>query len=156
MINGLQWFSVTLALAGLLALFAILAPRPRWVKCVALICTALFLPVSYLTANDLLSRPKPMATEMAKAHLRDAIVTASVLREKQAIFLWLQVQGVDEPRAYRLPWSEQMAVELHEAQREAEQEGTDVQMNMPEGEDPDGEERVFEAIKAAPPPPKET
>ena len=156
MINGLQWFSVTLALAGLLALFAILAPRPRWVKCVALMCTALFLPVSYLTANDLLSRPKPLAAEIAKEHLQNAIVTASVLREKQAIYLWLQMPGVEEPRAYRLPWSEQMAVELHKAQREAEQEGTEVQMNMPEGDDPNGEERTFEAIKSAPPPPKET
>jgi len=155
MINGLQWFTVTLALAGFLALFAILAPRPRWVKCVALLCTSLFLPVSYLTANDLLSRPKPLATELVKEHLQDAVVTASVLREDQAIYLWLQLPDVEEPRAYRLPWSEEMAVELHKAQREAEEEGTQVQMKMPEGAEPDGDEPVFEAVKSAPPPPKE-
>ena len=156
MISGLQWFSVTLALGGLLALFAVLAPRRRRVKCAALICTSLFLPVSYLMANDLLSRPKPLAAEIAKEHLQDAIVTASVLREQEAIYLWLQMPGIEEPRAYRLPWSEEMAVQLHQAQREAEQEGTDVQMNMPEGEDPSDEEPVFEAIQAIPPPPKDT
>ena len=156
MISALQWFSVTLALAGLLAMFAVLAPRRRLIKCAALICTSLFLPVSYLMANDLLSRPKPLAAEIARDHLQDAIVTASVLREKEAIYLWLQMPGIEEPRAYRLPWSEQMAIELHEAQRDAEEEGTAVQMNMPEGGDSDDGEPLFEAIEAIPPPAKES
>jgi hypothetical protein len=155
MLTGIQWYAIAIVLAGLLALIAIMAPRRRRLKCAALACTALFLPMSYLAANDLLSRPKPLQIEVARDHLRNAIVTASVLREKQAIYLWLQLPGIAEPRAYQLPWDEQIAIELHKAQREAEVEGTQVQMQLPEAETLDDEEPMFQAISRIPPPPKE-
>ena len=156
MLTGLQWYIVALVLAGLLALFAVLAPRKRLLKGAALVCTALFLPISYLAANDLLSRPKPMEIEIARAQLDDAVVTASLMREDEAIYLWLQMPDVKEPRAYQLPWSEEMAVELHRAQREAEVQGTEVQMQLPDGETQDDDTPVFEAATPVPPPPKQT
>jgi hypothetical protein len=156
MMTGLQWYVLALTLAGVLALIAILAPRKRRLKCLSLICTALFLPMSYLAANDLLSRPKPLQIEVALGHLNDAIVTASVLRENQAIYLWLQLPGIQEPRAYQLPWNEEVAIELHKAQREAETEGTEVQMQLPEGDTLDNDEPMFQATTRIPPPPKDT
>ncbi|MFK8082281.1 MAG: hypothetical protein AB8B97_18490 [Granulosicoccus sp.] len=143
-------------LAAVLALIAILAPRKRLLKCAALGCTALFLPLTYFALNDLLSRPKPLEIEIARDHLNDAIVTASLMREDEAIYLWLQMPGIDEPRSYQLPWNEEMAVELHKAQREAEVEGTEVQMQLPEGDPVGDEEPMFQATKHAPPPPKDT
>lgn len=154
--TGLQWYVVTGLLAGALALFAILGPRQRAFKSLALGCTALFLPLSYFAINDLLSRPKPLQIVVAKEHLHNAIVTASLMREDEAIYLWLQMPGVREPRAYQLPWNEQMAIELHEAEREAEVEGTEVQMQLPEGDATDDDEMTFQATAHIPPPPKDT
>lgn len=156
MLTGFQWYIVAALLAGSLALIAILAPRRRLLKYTALLCTALFLPVTYLTVNDLLSRPKPLQIEIARNHLQNAIVTASLMRENEAIYLWLQMPGVREPRSYQLPWNEQMAIDLHKAEREAEAEGTEVQMRMPEDDGIESEKPQFQATKRIPPPPKDT
>ena len=156
MMTGLQWYIVTGILAGVLALFAILAPRSGRLKSAALVCTALFLPLVYLSVNDLLSRPKPVQTVESIEQFQNAVVTASLMRENEAIYLWLQVPGVTEPRSYQLPWDEQLAIELHKAEREAEAEGTEVQMQLPEGDAPDSEEPIFQATTHVPPPPKET
>ncbi len=43
------------------------------------------------------------------AALAEATVIAASVREEEAIFLWLQIDGVDEPRAYTLPWSRRAA-----------------------------------------------
>jgi len=48
-------------------------------------------------------------------------VLSSVMKEDEAIYLWLQIPDVDEPRSYKLPWSDEIAKELHKAQQEAEQ-----------------------------------
>lgn len=156
MLTGFQWYIVAALLAGSLALIAILAPRRWLLKYTALLCTALFLPVTYLTVNDLLSRPKPLQIEIARNHLQNAIVTASLMRENEAIYLWLQMPGVREPRSYQLPWNEQMAIDLHKAEREAEAEGTEVQMRMPEDDGIESEKPQFQATKRIPPPPKDT
>ena len=156
MMSGLHWYYVTGILAGVLALFAIVAPSSRSLKSAALLCTALFLPLAYLAVNDLLSRPKPLQTADARVQLQDAIVTASLMRENEAIYLWLKLPGIAEPRSFQLPWDEQMAIELHQAEREAEAEGTEVQMQMPEGDSLDNEEPTFQATSHIPPPPKET
>lgn len=156
MTTGLHWYIVTGLLAGILALFAILAPRARTLKYSALVCTSLFLPLSYFVINDLLSRPKPLRIVVAKDYLNNSIVTASLMRENEAIYLWLQMPGVQEPRAFQLPWNEKMAIELHEAEREAEVEGTEVQMQLPPGDATDSEEPVFQATSHVAPPPKDT
>lgn len=151
----IQWFAIALCLVGLLALVAILSPAKRRFKSLALLGTALFLPLSYLIANDLLSRPKPLQLEVLTQHLDKSVVKSSIMKEGEAIYLWLQMENVDEPRAYHLPWSDELALQLHKAQREAEQSGTEVEMNMAEGDTQDSEAPMFAAKAAIPPPPKE-
>jgi len=131
MLSSFHWFVVTAVLAAVLALIAIAAPRRRRLKIGSLAVSALFLPLVYMVANDLMSRPKPLHLEGALQHLESASVVASLAREDEAIYLWLKFENIDEPRAYQLPWDEQTAVELHEAQRQAEQEGTEVQVRQP-------------------------
>lgn len=155
MLNTLQWFAICLSLVGILALIAILSPAKRRYKCIALLSTGLFLPLGYLVANDLLSRPKPLQIEVLKQHLDKSVVTASVMQEGEAIYLWLQMANINEPRAYHLPWDENLAKELHEAQRNAEESGTDVEMSMVEGDAAYSEKPMFQAKAAIPPPPKE-
>ena len=90
-----------------------------------------------------------MQQELLKGHLNEAIVLSSHIREGEDIYIWVKMQDVNEPRAYRLPWDEQTAVELHKAQQEAEAQGTAATMKMGGDEESDGSEPVFEA--SAPP-----
>jgi hypothetical protein len=154
MLTTLQWFFLAVLLAGLLGLMAIAAPEKRFWKVIALGLTALFLPMSYLAASDLLSRPKPLQQELLQAQLDESVVLSSVIKDGEDIFIWLKIPGVQEPRAYSLPWNEETAVQLHQAQSEAEEQGVEMTMSMPEGETLDTTEPVFKVNAPPPLPPK--
>ena len=64
------------------------------------------------------------------AHPSLAIVLGSIIREEQGIYLWLQIDGVDEPRSYVLAWNRDLAEELQAARREAEENDSDLRMTM--------------------------
>jgi hypothetical protein len=72
-----------------------------------------------------------VALEWWQGHAQEATVLGATMREQEAIFLWLALPGVAEPRAYRLPWSRDLAEQLQAAQREAENNRTQVQMRLP-------------------------
>ncbi|MFK7889541.1 MAG: hypothetical protein AB8B63_01905 [Granulosicoccus sp.] len=144
MLSTIHWFFVAVTLIGLLGLVAVAAPDKRTWKVIALGLTALFLPISYLAASDLLSRPKPLEQELLHNQLNESVVLSSVIKEGKDIFIWLQIPGKDEPRSYRLPWSEETAVELHKAQSEAEEQGTEMTMTLPEGETLDTMSPMFQ------------
>ena len=150
----LVFFVIAGALAALLAKITIWSPRRLWLKLTALGVTALFLPLSYLAFTDLLSRPKPVQVEWVQRSLEEAEVLAVQMREDQAIYLWLGLSGLAEPRAYAMPWSEQAARQLQAAQREAEAQGTAVQMRMPFEPSLDESEPLFYARPQQPPPEK--
>lgn len=145
MFSSFQWFFLATLAAGLLCLLNITGPGRGRMKVMALACTALFLPLSYLAVTDLLSRPKPLQLELVQNHLKAAVVTAAILREGKGIYLWLQITGLEEPRAYTLPWNEQLAIQLHRAQQEAEVSGTDVEMTLPSGDTRDTDMPLFKA-----------
>ena len=93
-------------LAAVLATIGIWAPRRAWIKAGAVAVTVLFLPLGYLGLADLLGKPKPWALELGGRDMEVASVVSSVMRENVAIYVWLQIPGIAEPRAYALPWSE--------------------------------------------------
>jgi hypothetical protein len=126
-----QLFIVGAALAALLSLISIWAPRRLAIKGAALTTAGLFLPVSYAALVDLLSKPKPVDLEWWQGEAAEAEVLASRLVEDEAIYLWLQLPDVAEPRAYVLPWDRASAEQLQQALREAEQQGSGVQMRLP-------------------------
>lgn len=124
-------FASSAALAAILAAITIWSHRKLWAKLSAVVATALFIPAIYLSYADLLSRPKPVSIEWWHQDASEATVVASRLREGEAIYLWIEMADSDEPRAYKLPWQQQMAKELYGAQREAQAMGTKVQMRLP-------------------------
>jgi hypothetical protein len=126
-----QLFVVGAALVALLSLISIWAPRRLAIKSTALTTAVLFLPVSYAALVDLLSKPKPVDLEWWLSEAAEAEVLASRLVEDEAIYLWLQLPDLSEPRAYVLPWDRASAEQLQEAMREAEQQGSGVQMRVP-------------------------
>ena len=151
----LAFFAIAAFLAGSLALIGIWAPRKLWVKVTALVTTGLFLPVAYLSMSDLLSRPKPIDMEWTHIDLAEAAVLGARLEEDVAIYLWLAIEGLEEPRSYVLPWDQNMAEQLYDAQRAAEEQGTGVRVQMPFETSLDTQERKFYAEPQPPLPEKQ-
>ena len=151
----LVFFGVAAVLAAALANIGIWSPRRLWVKLAAVTIVALFLPMSFGAYSELLSRPKPVAMEWAKRTVPQAVVLGSRIVEDEAIYLWLSLDGVAEPRAYQLPWSKELAKQLHRAQRQAQTQGRNLMMGRPFEKSADELERVFYSEPHQPPPAKQ-
>src|SRR3954467_396869 len=93
-------FALAIALAVALASIAIWAPRGLAVKLAALACTAMFMPVAYARYSALLRRPKPVSLEWWQGQAEEATILGSQMKEGQSLYLWLQLPGATEPRAY--------------------------------------------------------
>ena len=143
-------FAVSAALAAVLAAISIWSHRKLWAKISAVLTTALFIPAIYLSYADLLSRPKPASLEWWNRDAAEATVVGSRLRENEAIYVWLELADTDEPRAYRLPWQQELAKQLYGAQREAKANGTKVQMRLPFKQRAEDREPLFYALPQAP------
>lgn len=148
-------FAAALLLVAALAAISIWSHHRLWLKTGAIVIVALFLPSSYVTIVDLLSRPKPVSLEWGSRNLMEATVLSAQFKEGDRIFLWLGVDGVDEPRYYVLPWDEQVAKQLHGAQQEADDNGTEVRMNRPFANSYDEAEMMFYALPQPARPPKQ-
>jgi hypothetical protein len=148
-------FALAATLAAALASIAIWAPRALAIKAGALACTVLFMPVAYAGLSDLLSRPKPVALEWWLSEAGEATVLGSQMREGQSLYLWLQLAGEAEPRAYRLPWNQKMAQQLQQALEEAQRNGTEARMRLPFEPTLDAREPKFYAAPQPALPPKD-
>jgi len=105
--------------------------RKTWQRALSIVAAVACLGASFAAMTDLLARPKPVALEWLKRSAEDAKIVGTLIREPESIYVWLQIDGDPEPRAYVIPWTEQNAVELHKAKQKAEREGTDVRMRKP-------------------------
>lgn len=148
-------FAISLGLATALASICVWSPRAVWIKIGALVIALLFLPVTYVSVVELLSRPKPIAFEWKRPDFSDAKVIAADMREGESIYLWLRMPGVDEPRFYVLPWDQELAKQLHGAQREASARGTAVRAKNLFRTNLDSQQPVFYAMPQPARPPKE-
>jgi hypothetical protein len=150
-----QLFVVAAMLAAALSLISIWAPRRLVIKGMALATAALFLPLAYASLVDLLSKPKPVDLEWWQSDAAEAEVLASRLVEDEAIYLWLQLPDLPEPRAYVLPWDRARAEQLQQAMRQAEQQGSGVQMRLPFEPSLEDREPKFYALPQPALPPKD-
>jgi len=141
-------------LAAILASVALWAPRRLWVKLGTLAVIFVFLPAGYFGLSEMLSRPKPVSLELARKDLADAAVVGTHLDEGKAIYLWLGIPGTDEPRAYALPWDQQLARQLQGAERESRDSGAPVHVRKPFENSLDDREKRFYAAPPPPPPEK--
>ena len=139
-------FGALAVLVGALSSITVWAPRRLAIKVLALGGVTLFLPMAYAGFAQLLALPKPVDLEWWRANAEEATVLAASLREDEAIYLWLQLKDVPEPRAYALPWHRDLAEQLQAAQREAEESQTQVQMRLPFEDSLDQREPKFYAM----------
>ena len=138
-------YAAIVVLAAALSAIAIRSPRSLLMRSAAVALAGLLMATGYVSITDLLGRPKPASFEWAARNVPEATVLAAEMREGEAIYLWLQSEGVKEPRAYVLPWSMSAARQLHEAQGKAKAEGTKVKIRKPFERDLEENERMFYA-----------
>ena len=124
-------FAAAVALAAALASVAIWAPRAARVRVLAIAVTALFLPLVYLQAVEVLSKPKPVNFEWYEATVQQAALLGVSLDEGEAIYLWLQLPDSIEPRNYKLPWNNRLAEKLEDAVDDAVQRNAGIIIKMP-------------------------
>ena len=153
--DTISLFVIFVALSAALANISIWSPRKLWVKLSALGVTALMIPVGYASLAELLSRPKPVSMEWVRRAVPEAQLVGATMQEGKAIFLWLQMPDIDEPRSYTLPWSHQLAQQLQDAQREARRHRNGVRVNRPFDRDRDSSKRMFYATPQPPNPLKD-
>ena len=102
-----------------------------------------------------LSRPKPVSLEWWQGEAEEATILGSQMREGQSLYLWLQLPGTAEPRAYQLPWNQQMAQQLQQALEQATRNGTEARMRLPFEPTLDAREPKFYAMPQPALPPKD-
>lgn len=148
-------FTVVVGCAGGLALIAVRGSGSMPLRLGAVALMAALMICGYGGLAELTSRPKPVTLEWVRGAAKSAKVAASQLRENEAIYLWLVLDGETEPRAYRLPWSTQLAKQLREAQSEAERRKGEVRMSRPFRSERGENERVFHSPPREALPPKQ-
>ena len=148
-------YAAIAVLAGVISSISIWAPRRLGLKLGAIGASGLFLPAAYLGFAALLGQPKPVRLEWWLGHAKEATVLASTFRENEAIYVWLQMNEVAEPRAYTLPWNRDLAEQLQTAQREASENQTQVQMRLPFKSSLEDREPKFYAMPQPQLPPKD-
>lgn len=124
-------FTVVLLVVALLAAIAIWSQRRTPIRTLAVILTALLVPLGYLGLTELLSQPKPMQHEWFKRNVDEATVLGVSVREDEAIYLWLRLDDSLEPRYYVLPWQQQLAEKLQNLVDEAIRDGAAVTISDP-------------------------
>jgi hypothetical protein len=146
-------YGIAVLAAAALAAIAIRAPHALWLRMGAVALSGVIMATAYAGFAELLGRPKPVKLEWAADNMDEAMVLAADLREGEAIYLWLQMDYLPEPRAYVLPWSMEAVRQLHRAQGQAEQNGTAVRMRKKLVDGEEDVERMFyaEPQRALPP-----
>lgn len=149
------FFAVVALLAAALATITLRARRRPLYKIGALSLAMTLMAVFYVSAADLLGRPKAIGIEYLRGRAEAATVVAAKLDEGRAIYVWLALDGASEPRAYALPWDEKRAREMMKAKGEADAKGGELRMRRPFDRDtrkPDREPMFYPAPQPAPPP----
>ncbi len=152
--NVIYLYATAVLLAVALAGIAVWSPRAARIKVAALALAALIMPTAYASLMDLLGKPKPVTMEWAKRAVPEATVLGASMHEDRAIYLWLQLDDAEAPRAYVLPWDMAAAKGLQKAMRRAEADGTSVRMRRPFDVESTRDEPLFYAEPQPALPPK--
>ena len=112
-------FAGSIGTAALLTSIAIWAPRKTPIRVLALAAMTLFMPIVYVQFVGLLAKPKPAAWAWLERDVDRAEVLSVSFDEGKAIYMWLRLNGMIEPRFYSLPWRQETAEDLEDAMEQA-------------------------------------
>ena len=151
--DSFAYLYVALALVGAaLASIAVWSRRRTLWKAAAVGLLAALVVIGYFSYSMLLSRPKTLSPGMEG--VAGARVLSAALREDEAIYLWLSIDGT--PRFYALPWDRAAAQRLQTVMRETRRSGHDVVIRAEDeagdSADPDEETPEVHTFYAVPAP----
>ena len=112
-------FAAAIGIAAVLSSIAIWAPRDTKIRVLALAVMTLFMPLAYVQLTGLLSKPKPIEFAWLERDVERAEILSVSFDEGKAIYIWLRLDGMIEPRFYKLPWRQQDAEDLEDAMTQA-------------------------------------
>ena len=102
-------YIVLTLLATILISITIWSRRPyRW-RISGFIIGAGLIALLYGSILELLSRPKPAHMELFYKNIPEVILLHASWVEEKAIYILVEIPGVEEPRLYILPWSREEA-----------------------------------------------
>lgn len=112
----------------IVALCAVVAwsRKERLYRWGAILCGVAIIGGSYPLMVNLLSRPRDVTEEWFNRNAKEALITGVYIQEGTALYLYLKLPGVGEPRSYRFPWSDntrKLAQSVQEALDSEEGEG---------------------------------
>lgn len=124
-------FAAAIGTAAILCSIAIWAPRETTVRVLALAVMTLFAPLVYVQMTGLLAKPKPVAFAWLERDVERAELLSVSFDEGKAIYVWLRLDGMIEPRFYSLPWRQQMAEDMEDAVEQASRTGSKLIVSNP-------------------------
>lgn len=124
-------FVALLAVAAMLAGVTVRSGLALKARAGAVVLAGLFIPLAYLSLNELRSQPKPAESEYFAKHAAEAQVLGFALHEGEAIYLWLRLADTAEPRYYVFPWRTRDAEQLQELTQQALRDGGTVRIKTP-------------------------
>lgn len=115
--------AIYLTFVGLTAVLAVTAiyHAPKWRKLMAYIMFVCLLIGAPLVYFDTLARPKNLSDEIR--HAEEAQVLAYHSQDGVAVYYWLLLPNLREPRYYYEPWSEEARKRVGELQQQFEGDG---------------------------------
>ena len=87
--------------------------------------------ISYGTMLEVLSRPKPKNLELLNKYTEELTLLHVNWLEGEAIYLLVQLEGLNEPRLYKFPWNAAQAQEYDEMLEKGRENGEEVKIVNP-------------------------
>ena len=150
------FYIVLLALAVLLISITIWSRRPfRW-RISGFFIGATLISLLFISILELLSRPKPAHLELFYKDIPEVVLLHASWEEEVALYILVEIPGVEEPRLYILPWSREDAEQFEQAMQEGEDNNEEVRIGNPFfNTDEEDRERLVYTSPAKPMPQKE-
>lgn len=83
------------------------ARRDKLARWGLILCGIMVATAAYPTMAEMLARPKPVDEEWFRREAAEALVTGVYVDEGVALYLYLVLPGLAEPRSYSFPWSDE-------------------------------------------------
>ena len=121
-----QVFSLITSLLLVLCLTTAWSRREKLYRWSILLVAFALIPGAYFTMTMLLSLPRDVSDEWYHKNATEALVSGVYVNEGVALYLYLVLPGMSEPRSYVFPWSDkirELAQQLQEALGSPEGQG---------------------------------
>ena len=125
------FYIIITALAVTLISITIWARRPfRW-RLTGFFIGAILISILFASILELLSRPKPAHLELFHKDVPEVVLLHASWEEDVALYILVEIPGVEEPRLYTLPWSREEAEKFEQAMEEGEEKNEEVRIGNP-------------------------